>query len=97
MEVTYTAEAIRILPPQEAEDRFAFAQAAQLAAQYPAIAPEFIARLIEVCTLANFPLDQAVRRYLDKDRSIQITPELIEIYRDLLDRQHRTQRVLNEC
>lgn len=96
MNVPYTAGAIRILAPAEAADRFSFAWAAQLAAQYPAIAPEFIARLIEACALANFPLDQAVRRHLDKDRSIQITPELIEIHRDLLDRQHRTQRVLNE-
>lgn len=94
MNEPYTAAAIRILEPPEAADRFAFAQAAQLAHQYPAISPEFIARLIEACILSNFPIDQAVRRYLDKDRSIPITPELLEIHRDLLDQQHRKQRVL---
>lgn len=89
----YTASSIRILTPPEAVDRFAFAKAAQLATQYPAIAPEFIARLIEACLLADFPVDQAVRRYLDQDRSVSITPELREIYRDLLDQQHRQSRV----
>lgn len=89
MNEPYAASAIRILTPSEAADRFAFAQAEQLAHQYPAIAPEFIARLIEACLLADFPIDQAVRRYLDKDRSIPITPELLEIHRDLQNQQHR--------
>lgn len=92
METPYTATAIRILLPEEAADRFAFAKATQLASQYPAIAPEFIARLIEACLLADFPIDLAVRRYLDKDRSISVTPELLEIHRDLLTRLHRVPR-----
>lgn len=93
MNEPYTAAAIRILPPQEVANRFAFAQVAQLAAQYPSVAPEFIARLIEACVLSDFPIEQAVQRYLDKDRSIAITPELLEIHRALLDRQHRQRRV----
>jgi len=87
--MTYTASAIRILPPSEAADRFTFAKATQLAAQYPSIATEFIARLLEACVLADFPIDQAVRRYLDRDRSVPVTPELIEAHRELQCFRHR--------
>ena len=93
METPYTAAAIRILTPDEAADRFAFAEVARLASRYPSVAPEFIARLVEACSLANFSLDLAVRRYLDKDRSVSVTPELLEVHRDLLTRAHRVPRV----
>lgn len=90
--MTYTADSIRILSPDEAADRFYFAKATQLAAQYSSIAPEFIARLIEACVLADFPIELAVRRYLDKDYSVSVTPELLEVHRDLLTRLYRVPR-----
>lgn len=84
----YTAAHIVILSSEAAQQRFGFAQAAALAAQYPAVAPEFIARLVEACALAGFPLDRAIRRYLDRDRTVAVTPELLECHRELMRKRH---------
>lgn len=88
MSENYDASAIQILTPEDARDRFGFARAAELAMRYPSTAPEFIERLIEACALAGFPLDAAVRRYLDLDKTVEVSQELREIHRALLDRRH---------
>lgn len=86
MSGAYDAGCIRVLAPDEANEKFAFARAADLAVRYPSVSPDFIARLVESCELAGFPLDAAARRYLDRDRSVPVTPELLECHRDLLSR-----------
>lgn len=82
----YGAGRIRVLAPGEATEKFRFARAADLAVRYPSVSPDFISRLVESCDLAGFPLEAAVRRYLDRDRSVPGTPELLECHRGVLSR-----------
>jgi hypothetical protein len=85
----YDARSIQILNPEEAQSRFHYARIDALAARYPGIAPEFIARLVEACDLSGYPLDAAERRYLAGDKTVAITPELREVHRALAERRHR--------
>lgn len=85
----YGADCIRVLSRGDALEKFGFARAADLAARYPSVASDFIVRLVESCDRSGFPLEDAVRRYLDRDRSVPVTPELLECHRDALSRLRR--------
>ncbi len=91
----YDASSILILATEEAKRRFGFVEAADLAVRYPAISSEFIVRLVEACRLTAFPLAQAVRRYLDRDRSVEPEVEAVlwetlrECHLELVRRRHR--------
>ena len=82
----YTAKDIRILEGNETQ-RFAFVRVKMLSEQYPHIATEFIERLLTSCQLSGFPEDLAIRRYLEGDKTIQPSPELIACHKEQLAQQ----------
>ena len=79
----YTAAAIRVLDPAEAEERFGFARVAAWQRRYPINTQAFLARLMEACQLAGCDPLLAEQRYLAGDLSVEIPPELIEIHQGL--------------
>lgn len=81
---TYNAASICILSPEEAESRFEFAWAGALAEQYQDVSTVFIARLLESCRRSGFPVDDAVRRYLDGDLSVIVSESFSDAYADVL-------------
>lgn len=83
----YDAGAIQILSGEEARHRFPFARAVELAVRYPSVSSKFIERLVEACRLVDYPVEDAVRRYLDRDKSIVVSPELVECFKDLSDQR----------
>ena len=80
----YTAADIIILDNKEVSEKFFFVRVNKLAKQYPSVAPDFIARLLEACQLSGFSEELAIQRYLAKDKSIVPSPELIECHKELL-------------
>ena len=83
----YNAASIKILSADEAAERFDFAAVGRLSERYPGSAPAFIARMVEACQLSGWPVDQAERRYLAGDKSIEPTPEFREVHRELADQR----------
>ena len=81
----YNASAIRILPEASLKEKFFFLRVNDVARKYPHTSTEFVARLLEACQYAGFPEELAIRRYLEKDFSIQVTAELIECHKALLE------------
>jgi hypothetical protein len=81
----YTAKDIQILNNQQASEKFFFLRVKQLSEQYPSVASDFIARILESCMLSGFDEELAVRRYLAKDKSIIPSPEFIECHKELLN------------
>jgi hemerythrin superfamily protein len=82
----YTAKDIHILTNHEASEKFLFVRVKELSERYTSTSTEFIERLLESCALSGFDEQLAIQRYLEKDRSIQPTPELIECHKELMDR-----------
>ena len=80
----YTAADIKILEREEVSAKFFFVRVNELSKQYPSVAPDFIARLLESCQLSGFDEGLAIRRYLMKDKSVIPSPELLECHRELL-------------
>lgn len=83
--MSYTAESIRILTSAELKERFFFVRIGDLAKQYPSVSIEFISRLLEACHYSGFPEELAIKRYLDKDKSVTVSSEFIECHRELLE------------
>lgn len=73
----YDASAIRILGDDEILERFLFARVAELGRKYPHVAPDFIRRLIESVAQSGCPLELAVARYLDRDKTVEVPDEFI--------------------
>lgn len=86
---SYNAQSIQILSSETAKQRFPFALAVELAVRYPSVSPRFIERLVEACRLVDYPVENAILRYLDKDKSVTVTPELLECFKDLSDQRRR--------
>ena len=80
----YTAKDIQILDSNQASEKFFFLRVKQLSDEYPSVATDFIARMLESCMLSGFSEKLAVQRYLAKDKSIQPSPEFIECHKELL-------------
>ena len=78
--MSYDESAISILEHGDAADRFDFVKVGELARQYPAISPAFIARLLAACRMVGHPIEPAIRRYLVGDKSVEISPELVACY-----------------
>jgi hypothetical protein len=85
----YDASSIKILTPEQAAERFGFARAGDLIARYPSSSPDFIRRMVEACQLSGWPVEDAERRYLVGDRSVQPTPEFTACHRELADQRGR--------
>ena len=81
----YSASAIRILPEASLKEKFFFLRVNDVARRYPHTSRGFVARLLEACQYSGFPEELAIRRYLEKDTSIHVTPELIECHKSLLE------------
>ena len=82
----YTAKDIRILESHEAQEKFLFLRVKALSERYRSTSSEFIERLLTACALSGFDEELAIRRYLDKDKSIIPSVELIECHKELMDR-----------
>ena len=80
----YTAKDIQILDSRQASEKFFFLRVKQLSEQYPSVATDFIARMLESCMLSGFDEQLAIRRYLAKDKSITPSPEFIECHKEIL-------------
>lgn len=87
VQMDYAASSIKILSPEEAADRFGFARAGELISRYPASSPDFVRRMVEACQLSGWPVEDAERRYLAGDKSIQPTPEFVACHRELADQR----------
>jgi hypothetical protein len=85
----YMADSIKILSDEEAAERFGFAAVGRLSERYPGSAPAFIARMVQACQLSGWPIDDAERRYLAGDKSVEPTPEFRACHRDLADQRWR--------
>lgn len=85
----YDASSIRVLQDSEVAERFSFARAAAVAARYPHVAPECVARLLEACELSGASKDEAIRRYLDGDKSVVVAPDLLVVYEELMAESRR--------
>ena len=90
----YTADAIRILTQPECVRQFQFVRVQAYARQYPTVAIEFIDRLLTACALAGFDEERAVRRYLAKDRSVDVSTELQDVHRELRNARYNPPRTL---
>lgn len=64
----------------------------ELAKRYRSTTSEFIERLLTACQLSDFDEALAIRRYLERDTSIAITPEFLACHRELMDERHRPRR-----
>lgn len=84
----YTAKDIRILEGDETQ-RFAFVRVKVLADKYRHVSAEFIERLLTSCQLSGFPEELAIKRYLEGDKSIQPSPELIACHREQMNELRR--------
>ena len=85
----YTAEDIKILKHEEAVEKFDWVRAEELARKYAWVSPDFIARMLEACQLSGFSQELAIKRYLDEDKSIHISEEFYEVYKELVNDRYR--------
>jgi hypothetical protein len=86
-QATYDASSIKILRDEEVIEMFDFVKVGDLARRYPASSPDFIERMVEACSLANWPVTNAERRYLQGDKSVTPTPEFLACHRELADQR----------
>ena len=84
----YNEDSIKILSAKEAGNLFTYQKVLELAAKYPCSPPAFIERLVLSCQFADFPLEQAVQRYLAKDYSVPVSIELVAVFKDHVAAQH---------
>jgi hypothetical protein len=85
----YTAANIRVPTEAELVARCDWLHADVLAKQYPQVTHAFLGRLLEACRLSGFDQHLAVRLYLDGDRTIIPTTELIAAHTELSDQRPR--------
>lgn len=82
----YDEHSIKILTTGESEARFHYRRVQELCSKYPLTSPDIIAALVEACQLTNYPLEKAVKRYLDKDTSVPMDYALVAAYRAIRTR-----------
>jgi hypothetical protein len=85
----YNAESIRVLTDAEIAERFVFTRAARLADRYPHVSLAFIVRMLTACEHSRFPESSAIRRYLDGDRTTEVTEAFIEAHRAIVEDERR--------
>ena len=79
----YTAASIRVLNHAEQADRFSFARAGDLAAQYTHVPRGFIERLLAACEMSGMEPEMAIHRYLVGDRAVEVTEEFVECFKEI--------------
>ncbi len=84
----YVAESIKILPDAELLERFPWAKAETLAAQYDQPL-DFVKRLLETCRLSGWPVEQATTKYFQDDASVVVPPEVQSIHREVVNQWYR--------
>lgn len=85
----YDASAIRVLKEEEAAELFEWVQVGILAQRYRTVALPHIARLAEAARTVGEPMSRVVARYLDGDRSVEVSPEFREAFAELADQRRR--------
>ena len=83
----YSASSIRVLPDKEFCRRFDWAGDDELVRRHPHKPESFIRRLCEACRLSGYPGDLAIRRYLEGDKSVPVTEEMVAVYQALADQK----------
>ena len=78
----YTAASIRILKPEEVEDRFDFAKAGALAVQYGKDR-KWIERGLAACRDCGVHPSYFIERYVMGDKSVPIREDVDATFRDL--------------
>jgi len=84
----YGAESIKILDDAEALERFPWLKAEALAAQYHQPV-DFVKRLLETCRLSGWPVEQAVKKHFQGDKSVVVPPEVQTIHREVVKQWYR--------
>ena len=79
----YNARSIRILQPDEVNERFEWHKIEELAQQYQR-SPKWIERGFEACWRSGVDKDYFISRYLDKDPSVAPIAIVGEAFRELL-------------
>lgn len=77
----YDASSIQVLPHADAVERFPWLKAGELAARYHQPV-EFVERMLRACHASSWPEEQAIRRYLEGDRSVPVPPEMQAAHRE---------------
>ncbi len=80
--MAYDENSIRILDAQESQEKFLFAKKVELLRLYPTNSQEFIHRLVDACVLSGTPIEKAVSRYLDGDKSAEVPEELFACFKN---------------
>lgn len=90
--MSYTAANIKILNKEEQDERFIWNKAKTLSRVYPHITYDHILRLLEACLLSGYDIELAIRKYLAKEDNIKVTPELIEVFKELADQRRQSSK-----
>jgi len=85
----YDENSIRILDVAAQRERFGFAAAQALAQDYPSVPAEFIERILTAAQMAGEDRERVIARYLDRDKSVQVSDEFAAIYRELMNDHRR--------
>lgn len=80
---TYNADSIRVLRPDEAEEKFEWMLIQNLAAEYKC-SPKWIERGFESCWRSGVDKEYFIQRYLEKDPSVAPIAVVGEAFRELL-------------
>lgn len=81
---TYDSKSIRILKPDEIENRFEWAHVVALAEKYPLANIGFIGRGLEACRRCSVESDYFINRYLIKDGKTPPNPDVENAYKEIM-------------
>jgi hypothetical protein len=84
----YNAESIKILTAREVSESQPWVKAETLAKDYGQDI-DFVRRLLEVCAITFWPVDQAIARYLEGDKTIEVPLEVMTVHRELAEKAAR--------
>jgi len=91
----YNADSIKILDPKQAEQRFEWLQAENLAAQYSKPL-EFVERGIEACRRSSTDISFFIQRYLEGDKSGEKNILLEEAFLELMKEARENGQVTSQ-
>lgn len=90
--MSYDASNIVIIEHDQLSKLFMFSRINDLCERYTSFNTVFIKRLVEACQLSGFDESLAIQRYLERDKSIEVTPEFVECYKELMNESRSRSR-----
>lgn len=88
MQNHYTADSIKILTAKEVAETQPWVAAETLAKDYQQDIA-FVQRLLEVCAITFWPVEQAIARYLEGDKTVEVPAEVLTVYREISEKAAR--------